>query len=687
MNNYNADKIRNIAFLGHHGSGKTTLTESMLMTANVIKRCGKIEEKNTVSDYDKEEKAREVSIYTSLIPIEWQNHKYNILDTPGYFDFVGEIHSALRVSKGAVIVVDAHSGIEVGTEKAWNLTRKRNVPTILYINKMDKENIDYDKLVNELREKFGKPIIPFHIPIGKEGDFKGFVNIVDMKARIYDGKQCHDAEIWPEKEVKMGNYREMLVESVAESDDELLEKYFEGEEFTEEEIHTALRKGVIEGKLIPVLCGSANLNVGTETLLDMMWDYLPSPKDLEKPHGINPETEEEVERNIEITDPFSAVVFKTIADPYIGRISLFQVRSGVIKKDDEVYNPNTEQVEKIGNLFILRGKEQMEVDQLQAGDIGAVSKLNNTHTGDSLCDKNNIIKYRPIPFPKPTLFMAGKPITKSDEEKIGPALQKLLDEDKSFSVTRNNETKELLIGGQGITQLDVIKNKLKNGFGVDIELSHPKIAYRETIKGNSTVQGKHKKQSGGSGQYGDVIIKFENIEDEFEFKEEVFGGSVPKQYIPAVEKGLRDAISKGVLAGYPVVNLRATLLDGSYHPVDSSEMAFKIAASVAFKKGLKEATPVLLEPIMKFEINIPNEYMGDVMGDMNKRRGKILGMEPQQDGSQLIIAEAPESEMFRYTIDLKSMTQARGSFIMKFVRYEEVPSDLSEKIISEAVNA
>ncbi|MBS4536845.1 elongation factor G [Clostridium sp. D2Q-11] len=687
MNNYNADKIRNIAFLGHHGSGKTTLTETMLMTAGLIKRCGKVEDGNTLSDYDKEEKSRQVSIYTSLIPIEWKEHKYNILDTPGYFDFVGEVHSALRVARGAVIVVDASSGIEVGTEKAWTLTRKRDIPTILYINKMDKENINYDKLVNELREKFGKAIIPFHIPIGKEGDFKGFVNIVDMKARIYDGKTCKDAEIWPEKEVKMGNYRDMLIESVAESDDELLEKYFEGEEFTEEEIHKALRNGVIEGKLIPVLCGSSNLNVGTETLLDMMWDYLPSPKDLQKPHGINPNTEEKIERNIEPTDPFSAIIFKTIADPYIGKISLFQVRSGVIRKEDEVYNPNTDEMERIGHLFLLRGKEQIEVNELQAGDIGAVSKLNNTHTGDTLCDKNNPIKYRPIPFPEPTLFMAGKPVTKNDEEKIGPALHKLLDEDKTFSVTRNNETKELLIGGQGITQLDVIKTKLKNVFGVNIDLSDPKIAYRETIKGDCTVQGKHKKQSGGAGQYGDVIIKFESSTDEFEFKEEVFGGSVPRQYIPAVEKGLREAISKGVLAGYPVVNLRATLLDGSYHPVDSSEMAFKIAASLAFKKGLKEAKPVLLEPIMKVEITIPDEYMGDIMGDMNKRRGRILGMEPQQDGTQLVIAEAPQSEMFKYTIDLKSMTQARGSFVMEFARYEEVPSNLSEKIIANAVNA
>lgn len=688
MNNYNADKIRNIAFLGHHSSGKTTLVESMLMATGAIKRKGKVEDGNTISDFDKEEKSREVSIYTSLLPLEWKGHKYNILDTPGYFDFVGEVNSALRVSKGAVIVLDASSGIEVGCEKAWKLTGETHMPTILYINKMDKENINYDKLIGELRKKFGKAVIPFHIPIGKENEFKGFVNIVDMKARIYDNDKntCEDAEIWPEKEVKMGDYREMLIESVAESDDELLEKYFEGEEFTEDEIHTALRKGVIDGKLIPVLIGSAELNVGTETLLNMMWDYLPSPTDLETPSGINPKTNKEEERNIEDDAPFSAIVFKTIADPYLGKISLFQVRSGMIKKDDEVYNSSTRQMEKIGNLFMLRGKEQIEVNEIHAGDIGAVSKLNNTYTSNTLCDKDNPIVYEDIHFPKPTLFMAAKPVTKNDEEKIGQALQKLLEEDKTFSVERNNETKELLIGGQGNKQLEVIKNKLKNDFGVDIELSDPKIAYRETIKGTSNVQGKHKKQSGGAGQYGDVIIKFEPSDEEFIFEEEVFGGSVPRQYIPAVEKGLKDSISKGPLAGYPVVNLKATLLDGSYHPVDSNEMAFKIAASLAFRKGVEKAGPVLLEPIMKVEIIIPDDYMGDIMGDMNKRRGRILGMEPQEDGTQLVLAEAPASEMFKYTIDLKSMTQARGTFLMEFARYEEVPSNISEKIVEESKN-
>lgn len=683
MNNYSADKIRNIALLGHHGCGKTTLTESMLFTTGAIKRVGKVEDGNTVSDYDKEERSRQVSINTSIIPIEWNDHKYNFFDTPGYFDFIGEVHSSLRVAKGSVILVDASSGIEVGTEKSWQFTRSKNLPTLLFVNKMDKENVDFQKLIVELREKFGKSIVPFQIPIGKEGDFKGFVNIVDMKARIYDGQKCNDSATWPD-DIDIDEFRSMLIESVAESDDELLEKYFEGIEFTEEEIHKGLRKGVIEGRLIPVLVGSATNNVGVHTLLDMIWDYLPSPMDTKKYLGKHPETLKEIERELDPNAPFSAFVFKTIVDPYVGKINLFKVTSGEVKKDDEVLNATTGEREKLSHLFVLRGKEQIEVDRLIAGDIGAVSKLSDTNTGDTLCSKDSPIKYDELELPKPTLFMAVETVSKNDEDKIGHALQRLTEEDKTFIINRNVETKELLIGGQGNTQLEVIKSKLKNVFGVNIELKDPKIAYRETIKGKAEVQGKHKKQSGGAGQYGDVHIRFEPSQNEFEFAEEIFGGSVPRSYIPAVEKGLKEAVQKGVLAGYPVVNLKATLYDGSYHPVDSNEMAFKIAASLAYKKGLEKANPVLLEPIMKVEIIIPDDYMGDIMGDINKRRGKILGMEQLEGGNQLVIAEAPQAEMFKYTIDLKSMTQARGSFTMEFERYEEVPSQLAQEIISKA---
>ncbi|WIF95633.1 elongation factor G [Caminicella sporogenes] len=686
MKNYKVNEIRNVALLGHGGSGKTTLIESMLYTTKVIKRIGKIEEGNTVSDFDKEEIARQFSIGTSVIPIEWNNSKYNILDAPGYFDFQGEVISALRVAGGAIIMLDATSGVEVGTEKAWKYTEERKMPKIIFINKIDKENVNFEKLINELRDKFGKKIAPFAVPMRQGPDFKGFVNVVDMIGREYNGKECVNVDIPDYMKDKIGPIREMLIESVAESDETLLEKYFEGEQFTTEEIHEGLRKGVLAGDVVPVLVGSTVNNIGIHTLLDMIYDYMPTPKDMHENgyEGINPNNEEKVVRQVAEEEPFSALVFKTIVDPFVGKISLFKVYSGKIKKDMEVYNPNKDSVEKIGNLFMLRGKNQIECKEIGAGDIGATAKLQYTSTGDTLCDKNSPIQYEGIKFPQPCLFMAVEPKSREDEEKISASLHKLTEEDPTFVVERNHETKQLLIGGQGTMQLSVIINKLKNNFGVEVDLIDPKIAYRETIKGTSTVQGKHKKQSGGAGQYGDVHIRFEPSTEEFEFHEEIFGGAVPKQYIPAVEKGLRESMEKGVLAGFPVVNVKATLFDGSYHSVDSSEMAFKIAASIAFKKGIEKANPVLLEPIMHVEVLVPEEYMGDIMGDMNKRRGRILGMQPQGDGYQLVIAEAPQSEMFKYAPDLRSMTQARGSFTMRFERYEEVPSQLAQKIIEAA---
>ncbi|WP_425448458.1 elongation factor G [Dethiothermospora halolimnae] len=688
MKSYSTDKIRNIGLLGHGGSGKTSLAEAMLFVSGVLKRKGKVEEGNTVSDFDKEEAERQFSIRTSNIPVEWNKSKYNILDTPGYFDFVGEVFSSLSIAGGAVITVDASSGVEVGTEKSWKYTEERNIPKIIFINKMDKENVNFDKIIKELRETFGKKIAPFAIPMGLGDDFKGFINIVDLKGREYNGKKCLDVPVPDELEDTIEPLREMLIESVAESDEELLEKYFEGEEFTTEEIHEGLRNGVLNNEVVPVLVGSATKNIGVESLLNMMFDYLPTPKDAVSYKGIDPNTEEEISRKVDDNEPFSALIFKTIVDPFVGKISLFKVRSGSISKDMEVLNANKDEEEKIGSLFLVRGKKQVDVSKVGAGDIGATAKLQYAETGDTLCDIDNPIKYPKIEYPKPCLFKAIDPKSRDDEEKISSSLHKLADEDPSFVVERNKETKQQLIGGQGSMQLTVIKHKLKNDFGVEVELTVPRVAFRETIKGQADVQGKHKKQSGGAGQYGDVHIKFEPTTEEFEFDEKIFGGSVPKSYIPAVEKGLKDCIQKGVLAGYPVVNVKATLHDGSYHPVDSNEMAFKIAASLAFKEGIKKARPVLLEPIMKLEILIPDEYMGDIMGDMNKRRGRILGMEPQKDGTQLVIAEAPQSELFEYAIDLRSMTQARGSFTMEFSKYEEMPRELSEKVIEDSkVNA
>lgn len=679
MKVYQTDQIRNVALIGHSGSGKTSLTESILFATGITKRQGKVEDGNTFSDFDKEEISRKVSIGASVIPTEWENLKYNFLDTPGYFDFAGEMYGALEASEAAVILVDASSGVEVGTEKAWKYTDKKGIPKIVFLNKMDKENVNFDKVFNELKEAFGDKLVPLTLPIGQAEDFKGIVDIIDQVAKDYDGKEINIPE---EHKTEIETIRETLSEKVAETDEDLMEKYFDGEAFTDEEIRKGLKLSFENGDLVPLIVGSAEKTIGVDILLEAIKKYVPAPDEIEIVKGY--EDEKEVERKVSLDEPFSAIVFKTIVDPFVGKLSVFKVLSGKITKDHEIYNSNKDDVEKLGGLFVLRGKNQIEASEIVAGDIGATSKLQITETGDTLCDKTDIIQYKEIDYPNPCLFLAVEPKAKGDEEKIGSSLQRLTEEDPTFVTERNSETKQLLIGGQGNMQLTVIVDKLKNTFGVDVELADPKVAYRETIKGTASVHGKHKKQSGGAGQYGDVHIRFEPSEEEFVFEEEIFGGAVPKQYIPAVEKGLIECLNKGPLAGYPVVNIKAVLFDGSYHPVDSNEMAFKIAASLAFRKGIKEAKPVLLEPIMKVEVLVPDEYMGDVMGDMNKRRGRILGMDPQEDGMQLIIAEAPQSEMFKYAIDLRSMTQARGSFTMEFERYEEVPSEISEKIIEEA---
>jgi len=666
MKTYNADKIRNVALLGHSSCGKTTITEALLLNTKVTNRMGKVEDGNTVSDFDKEEKERQVSIGTSVIPIEYKDTKINFLDTPGYFDFVGEVYGALRVADSAVLVIDASSGIEVGTEKAWKYLEQRNMPRIIFINKLDKENIKFDELLDNLRDTFGKKVIPFTLPIGKGENIDGYMDILKGQSYI-DSKLV---ETFPDTAAKAEELKAILMESVAETDEELLEKYFEGEEFTEEEIQTGLKKAVLEGELVPVIVGSAIKGLGIDMLMNTVVEYLPNALDAKSLKG-SP------------SDSLSAFIFKTIVDPFVGKISLYKVMSGKMKKDTDVYNANTGDTERIGSVFSLRGKEQLEVSEVEAGDIGATSKLQYFKTGDTISLKTAPVSYDKIDFPKPCYFMAVKGKTKDSDEKIGTGLQRLNEEDPTFSIERNIETKELIVGGQGNIQLDVLASKLKNNYKVDVELSPPKVAYRETIKGKSDVQGKHKKQSGGAGQYGDVRIRFEPSQEEFEFTEEIFGGSVPKNYIPAVEKGLRESLEKGVLAGCKVVNVKATLYDGSYHEVDSNEMAFKIAASLAFKKGMLEAKPILLEPIAKVEINIPDEYLGDIMGDMNKRRGRILGMEQQADGSQLVKAEAPMAEMYTYAIELKSMTQARGTFEVEFLRYEEMPNNLAEKVIAE----
>ena len=643
MKGYTSETIRNVALLGHGGCGKTTFLEAALHATGVTNRMGKVEDGNTVSDYDKMEIEKGFSINTSVVPILWKENKINFIDTPGYFDFIGEVNAALRAAEAAVIMVDAGAGIQVGTEAAWKACERYNRPRFIVINKRDKDEFDFYKTFGELKDRFGEKLVPFSWPLSVEID-------------------------------------EELKEAIASADDELMEKYFEGEEFTEEEILNGLKKGIADGGIVPVCSSAFELGHGLEGLLDLLVTYVPTPLQHGPYKGFN-DNNEPVERISVVDAPVSAFVFKTIVDPFVGKISVLKVVTGKLNSGDEVYNERAGKVEKLGKLFFLRAKSQQELNYAEAGDIVAVAKLQYTLSGDTLCDKSDLIRFLPLDYPSPSYYIAIEPVDKGDEEKMGSGLARLREEDPSFTVERNVETHQTLLGGQGDMQLSIILAKLKDRFGVSVKTVPQKIAYRETIKGNSDVQGKHKKQSGGAGQYGDVHIRFSPSDQEFEFSEELFGGSVPKNYVPAVEKGLLECMAKGPLTGCRVTGVKAVLYDGSYHDVDSNEVSFKIAASLAFKKGIVEAKPCLLEPIMRMEIVIPDDYMGDVMGDMNKRRGKILGMEPTNDGGQKLLAEAPQAELFTYAIDLRAMTQGRGQFSMKFERYEEVPTHLAQKII------
>lgn len=645
MKGYTSETIRNVALVGHGGCGKTTFLESALLATKVIDRLGKVEDGNTVSDYDKMEVEKGFSINTSIVPVEWKNSKINFIDTPGYFDFIGEVNAALRAAEAAVILVDAGSGIQVGTEHAWKACERYKMPRFIVINKRDKDEFDFYKTFDELKAKFGDTLIPFSWPLTAEID-------------------------------------EDLKEAIAMTDDELMEKYFNGDDFSDEEIKKGLVKGISEGGIVPVCSSAFSLGHGIEGLLDLLVTYVPTPSQHGPYKGIN-DNNEPVEKLCAVDASPSAFVFKTIVDPFVGKISVMKVVTGKLTSGMEILNERVRKPEKLGKLFFLRGKEQQELDYAEAGDIVAVAKLQHTASGDTLCDKGDIIRYSKLDLPSPSLYQAIEAADKKDEDKVFSGLTRLREEDPSFVVERNNETHQTLLGGQGEMQLNIIMAKLKDRFGVEVKVIPQKIAYRETIKGTSDVQGKHKKQSGGAGQYGDVHIKFAPSQEEFEFTESLFGGSIPKNYVPAVEKGLIESMEKGPLAGCKVVNVKADLYDGSYHDVDSNEMAFKIAASLAFKKGIVEAKPVLLEPVMHLEVMVPDDYMGDVMGDMNKRRGKILGMEPQQDGGQKLMAEAPQAELFDYAITLRAMTQARGTFSMRFERYEEVPAQIAQKIIDD----
>lgn len=653
MKVYSSNNIRNVSILGQAGSGKSNMLEAILYTTGLLKRVTSPTEDLKISNT------------TNLEAVEYQNMKYNFLDVPGYFDFAGEIESALNACAGSIIVVDATSDLNVTTEMFLELTEEKQIPKFIFVNKIDSEKANYSKILTELRKIYGKKIAPFHIPWGMGENFKGHINVVDMFAREYDGTKCNNAKIPNEYLDEIEPIRQMLLESVAETEEDLMNKFFDGIDFTTEEIHRGLRKGVLDGTLIPVICGSTFKNIGIHTLLDMVREYLPAPIDNK--------------RNINI-DEFISQVFKTVIDPFVGKISYVKILSGEISEDTEIYNVNKKEYDKVGKIYTLVNGNMVELSKVGMGDIALFTKLETANNSDTLVKNTKLEKVEEINFPKEQLLIAIKPKNVADDEKIATALHKIQQEDSSLAFRRVIETGQTVLGVQGELHLNYILEKLKNRYQVEIEVINLKVPYKETIKGKSDVQGKHKKQSGGHGQYGDVKIRFSHSDKDFEFEEEIVGGVVPKGYIPAVEKGLLEALKEGVLAKYPTVNIKAVLYDGSYHDVDSSELAFKLAAHIAFKKGMLEANPILLEPIMLMKVYVPEEYVGNIIGDISKKRGRVLGMETISK-KQVITAEAPMSETFNYLNDLKSLTQGRGKFEMELIRYDEVPTELAKKII------
>ena len=686
---YDPNNIRNVVVLGHQGSGKTSLIEALLFEQKVISKKGTVEEGTTVSDYTKEEKTHHVSYRTSVVPIpyedEYGQYKYNFMDTPGLFDFVGEVNQALRAARSAILVIDATKGVEPGTKRVWKYLRQHSLPSIIYINKMDKENINFENLVEDIRQNLGKRAVPFTWPIGRKEDFEGFVNVVDMKARIVKNGVCVDDEIWEEKREKVEMLHQKIIESVADIDDEILEKFLMEEEIELQDVKKTLKRGIREGKLVPIICGSSVKNVGTHTLLRSLAKYLPSEVDMRQPFGELIDEYEIVERKVSDDEPLSAFVFKTDVDPFVGKLSYVVVRSGILRKDMMIRNSTKDVKERIGNLLVVRGKTQVEVDELHAGDIGVITKTNSLETNDTICDEKDNFVYDIYDSVSPYIFYSLEVASKNDEAKISDALRKMCIEDLTITANRDPELKQLILGCLGASHLEYIVEKLKNVYNISVKVGKAKIPYRETIKGNASVEGRYVKQSGGSGQYGIVQMRFEHCADSEEpgFVDDIFGGAVPGAYIPAVEKGFREACKTGVLAGYPVINIKATLFDGKYHPVDSSELAFKMAATLAFKDACPKARPTLLEPIYEVKVTSPNEYVGAVIGDINKRRGIIDGIEVLEN-DQMIIAKVPQSEMATYILDLNAFTAGQATFTMKFSHYQEVPEFLVAKVIEDS---
>ena len=685
MNIYTTDKIRNVVFLGHGGCGKTSLAEAMAYLAGLTTRMGIVADGNTISDYDKEENKRQFSIHTSVIPIPWGDVKVNILDTPGYFDFVGEVEEAVSVADAAIIVVSGKAGIETGTKRAWEMCEKYKLPRMIFVTDMDIDNASYRQVVEDLQALYGKKIAPFHLPIRENEQFVGYVNVVQQKAKRWNEKGEVDKFEVPEySKENLGICRDALLEAVAETSEEFMERYFNGDEFSEDEIRQALRVNVIDGSIVPVLMGSNILARGMYTLMADIVKYFPSP-DKRECAGINTKTNEVYQADYNFAKPKSAYIFKTIVDPYIGKYSLIKVNSGVLKTDDILYNYHRDCDEKIGRLYVLRGNKAEEVSELHAGDIGALAKLAKSLTTDSLSTRNNPVAYLRANISKPYVSMRYKAKNKGDEDKISQSLQKMLMEDLTLRNVNDAENHQTLLYGMGDQHLEIVASMLKDKYKVEIELTRPKVAFRETLRKKADVEYKYKKQSGGHGQYGHVKMTFEpsgNLDEPYEFEQCVVGGAVPKNFFPAVEKGIAEAVKKGPLAAYPVIGVKAVLYDGSYHPVDSSEMAFKVAAAQAFKKGFMEANPVLLEPIASLKVVVPDAYTGDIMGDLNKRRGRVMSMNAE-NGYQEIIADIPYLELYGYNTQLRSITSGSGTFSYEFARYEQAPDDVAAKQIEE----
>jgi elongation factor G len=683
MKDYASNEVKNIVLLGHSGSGKTAVVESMLHFTKVTDRMGKTVDGTSVLDYDAEEIKRGVSVFTALAPIEWQNTKINFIDTPGYFDYAQEMEAGLAVADNALIVVDGKDGVQTGTVRAVKQVQRRALPTIFFINKLDDENANFDKVYAQLREQFGKTVIPFEMPIFEGSNIVGSINILKNKAWYL--KDRTTAQAVPEAlQGQVNEYLEQIREAVAMGSDELMEKFFSGEAFSDAELIQGVRLGVRSGEIRPVYAGSANQMVGIERLMDLISEYFPSYGEL----GVR-EAQDEKGQNVKLktdeSEAFSALIYKTIVDPFVGRISFIKVMSGVLSSDTQVYNVQADKLEKVAQVFIIKGKHQIAVGKLFTGDLGAIVKLQYSATNDTLATKAKAVIHPSIVFPEGLLAMSIWPKSKNDEDKMSTALQRIEEEDPSFKLVKNTETNELVVYGLGDQHLDVVVNKLRNKYKVEVELKEPRIPYRETIRSIVSVEGKHKKQSGGAGQFGDVWIRFEPAETEdMIFEEDVFGGAVPKQYFPAVEAGLREAMLKGVLAGYKVVGVKATLYDGKYHEVDSKEIAFKMAAKLAYRAGMPQAKPVLLEPIVKVKVTIPEEFTGTVIGDFNKRRGMILGMQLNDEGEQEVLAEVPMNEMMRYPTELRSFTQGIGVYTQQFDRYEAAPQPIADKVIALA---